>query len=72
MVFSAQDAQPMIQVACLMYNSTKCLALHACPGVCCVYRSKQEFRRVILRYSPSGEALSLTEEVYKPAGHRQS
>ncbi|KAL3140660.1 hypothetical protein ABBQ32_005226 [Trebouxia sp. C0010 RCD-2024] len=32
-------------------------------------RSKQEFHRVILRYSPNGEALSLTEEVYRPVAH---
>lgn len=30
-------------------------------------RSKKEFRRIILRYSATGEALSLTEEVYRPS-----
>ena len=48
-----------------MEHKAMCILLKVC-GAC---RSKQEFRRIILRYSPYGEALSLTEEVYRPVGH---
>ena len=34
-------------------------------GLC---SEKQEFRRLILRYAPNGQATSLTKELYKPCG----
>ena len=68
-VVSKNSESTLVHYTCLLslpttVHGAACMPASPSPFVPC--RSQKEFRRVILRYSATGEALSLTEEVYRP------